>query len=207
MADMESTDDAAGPLVGGLRAVGAALLRLPRWVGLVLSAAWAGAIWLLSDTSHPLPVAPPVPLYLNNLAHAPLFGVLAFLALIALPRRGSPPWPRIDRRTGGLVLAVVGGWSLLDEWHQSWVPGRHASLGDVLTDFVGAASVLLVAHTLGRPRASAALVLRSLALGLVACAAAAAVATWIVPAPADLQGRGATLPASPAPTSTPTAPT
>ena len=36
-----------------------------------------------------------------------------------------------------LVMALVLGYALLDEFHQSFVPGRTASLVDVATDVVG----------------------------------------------------------------------
>ena len=184
--DAELTDPtpAASPLVRGLRAVGQALIRLPRWAGVVLTLAWAGTIYLISDSTNPLPVAPPVPLFVNNLAHAPLFGFLGFLALVALPRRSQPlRWPAIDARAWLVILLGTLAYALFDEWHQSWVPGRHASLGDVLTDLTGAACVLWVAQGLGRPSLGAQGLLIRLSSGLAACAAAAAIATWVVPAP------------------------
>jgi VanZ family protein len=42
---------------------------------------------------------------------------------------GSPPWPVLAGV--GLLLAV------LDEWHQSWVPGRTPAAGDVAADALG----------------------------------------------------------------------
>ncbi|QDU66304.1 VanZ like family protein [Planctomycetes bacterium Pla86] len=171
-------------LVRAHRAVGRALLRLPRLGGAVLTAVWAVTIYLLSDSSNPLPVAPPVPLFVNNMAHAPLFGFLCFLALVAAPRRMEPfPWPRIDRRTCTWILAAVLCYALFDEWHQSWVPGRDSSLGDVLTDLTGACSVLWVASGLGRPSFRTRSLVIRLVLCLAACASAAAIATWAMPAP------------------------
>jgi VanZ family protein len=42
----------------------------------------------------------------------------------------------------GAALAVVLGtaWGASDEWHQSLVPGREATLGDVLKDLGGCAA-------------------------------------------------------------------
>jgi VanZ family protein len=77
--------------------------------------------------------------YLNLLirksAHLIAFGILALLLWKAIyPKR----W------------AYVGAWTLatfyggLDEWHQSYIPGRSASVNDVLIDSLGALVVLLL---------------------------------------------------------------
>jgi VanZ family protein len=36
-----------------------------------------------------------------------------------------------------LLLLLGGAYGVLDEWHQSFVPGRDPSLGDVLADTAG----------------------------------------------------------------------
>lgn len=186
--------DEGGPLeraplpVVVLRRIGIALLRLPRAAGALLALGWAGVIYLISGSSDPLPDAVPVPLFLNNLAHAPLFGFLAFLGLVALPRReralGPDPWPRIDVGASIAILLPVLAYAVFDEWHQSWVPGRHASAGDVLTDVSGALAVLLVAHGLGAEARPGGALGRRLTAGATLCLAAAAVATWGIAQPA-----------------------
>ena len=78
----------------------------------------------------------------------------------------------------GLLLAVlvVG---LADELHQSTVRGRDLSVCDLATDLVGASAVLWIVGYLDDPGATeTGLWLRWVA-GLVACVAAAAVATWL----------------------------
>ncbi len=63
-------------------------------------------------------------------SHTVLYTVLG--ALMVLGRHldgGRPPW--IVLAGTGLLLAV------LDEWHQSWVPGRTAAGGDVAADALG----------------------------------------------------------------------
>ena len=78
-------------------------------------------------------------LILLNVGHAPLFAGLAFGILKSL----TPP-----RETGwgsyALAFAVTGGFGALDEWHQSFVPGRQCSLRDLLVDLAGIAGVLLL---------------------------------------------------------------
>ncbi|MEO0651981.1 MAG: VanZ family protein [Planctomycetota bacterium] len=160
--------------------MGKTLLRLPRWVGVALTLAWMGLIFRLSSLSKPVPVDVRVPLFFNDFAHAPLFGMVAFLALIALPRRMEPfPWPRLDRRAWWGVLALVALYGISDEIHQSTTPGRDASLGDVITDVVGGFSVLMLARHLGRGPGGRAGTWWRLAAGLALCATAAAASTWL----------------------------
>jgi VanZ family protein len=49
-------------------------------------------------------------------------------------------------------LLLAAGWGLLDEWHQSWVPGRNALAWDVVLDAAGAATFLLIAEVVRRRR-------------------------------------------------------
>lgn len=87
-----------------------------------------------------------------NLAHAPLFGVLAALLGLALrapaqPARGfrgllrAVPDP--DRERGPYLLAAAAAlaYGVALEWVQSGIPGRRASSLDVLLDAVGAFGV------------------------------------------------------------------
>jgi len=166
-------------LVRLLRAAGRGLVRLPRWCGGAAAAGWMGFnYWLSSGTRAPQGSSP-VFGFVSNLAHAPLFGLLALWWLVALPRRAEPfPWVVVTRGRAWLVFALVVGWGALDEWHQSSVAGRDASLADLVTDAVGAASVLAVVVHAGRPDATARGVALRLVAGLCACAAAALVATF-----------------------------
>jgi len=128
---------------------GAQLLRLPRPVYLVATGLWAGLIWYSSSRQG----APEVGTFwwsvLGNLAHAPLFGLLALWLALALPRTSS--WSRLSGRDRLVILAIVVAWAFTDEWHQSWVEGRDASWIDLCTDFVGAAATLDVARAAGNP--------------------------------------------------------
>lgn len=161
-----------------VRAAGRGLARLPRWCGVAAALGWMGFnFWLSSGTRVPQGSSP-VFGFVSNLAHAPLFGLLALWWLVALPRRAEPfPWVVVTRGRALVVLALVVGWGALDEWHQSTVAGRDASLGDLVTDAVGAACVLAVVVHAGRPDATARGVALRLCAGLCACAAAALVAT------------------------------
>ena len=77
----------------------------------------------------------------DKIAHALAYGLLAAATLIALPDRlliGRP------RRAAILVWAVCFCYGISDELHQSFVPGRDASVGDLLADGLGAAAVCII---------------------------------------------------------------
>lgn len=96
---------------------------------------------------------------IGNLAHAPLFGLLAMWIALA-GRRVSSEWEsgRVWVRLGASQRAlIVGGvllWGIIDELHQSQVPGRTASFWDLATDGLAAWMVLWVVVGVGAAGAS-----------------------------------------------------
>jgi VanZ family protein len=104
----------------------------------ILSAAYIFGIFYWADSPAVSQIEPFNP---YSLLHIPLYGILAFLLLRAV---------RSNFRAGfssrfliaGVIAAAVGA---LDEWHQSFIPGRDASFGDVLLDWVGIGLVMLLA--------------------------------------------------------------
>ncbi len=145
--------------LAGLRRLGYALLRLPRLVRALLCVSWMGLIWALGAQTFQAPKGPPGFWRIaTNLAHAPLFAILAlFAAAFALSPQssgGERRWPRVGAKEGLAILGVTILWAFVDEWHQSLVPGRDPSAFDLLTDFAGAACVLWVVGYLGREAAS-----------------------------------------------------
>lgn len=75
----------------------------------------------------------------DKAAHATEYGVLAALIWRAIGGSffaAATPW-----RAAG-YLGACGLYGVLDEFHQSFVPGRDASALDVTADVVGAAAVL-----------------------------------------------------------------
>jgi VanZ family protein len=76
---------------------------------------------------------------LNNLlrktAHLTEYAVLAVFLYNSLKPAGNPLWSRI---AAIWALLASASYSITDELHQLFVPGRHASLFDCLIDTTGA---------------------------------------------------------------------
>lgn len=74
-------------------------------------------------------------------AHFVEYFVLSLLIL-----RGLRAGRRESHLTWALVaVLMVAGYAALDEWHQSFVPGRTAAAGDVLLDTTGGVAAQAVA--------------------------------------------------------------
>lgn len=172
-----------------LRAVGRLFLRQPRCVAFVLPVAWAAFIWRMSAEATLIDVGLSLPEWLasvlHDLGHPVAFGLLALLLVPLLPRVGvgRARWVAWTRTRGAALFAVALAYGIVDEWHQSCVPGRVPSVFDVLSDAVGAATVLVVVGYLSRPHVEHAGLIRRLVLGAIACVAAAVVSSglgWIM---------------------------
>lgn len=161
-----------------LRAIGTALQRIPRGWAWLPALAWAGLIWGLSSRSLP-PLGAPGTLgrFFSNLAHAPEFGLLAVWLALAAPRRDG--WPDLGPAAIATILLAVASYAIVDEVHQSFTPHRDPSAFDVLTDVTGAFATLACIARAAGPRASSPGLRRSLALGLAACCACAALASLV----------------------------
>ena len=94
------------------------------WLPVIL---WASLIFYLSAQPD-LRISPDqlMDLLLRKAAHMTVFGVLFVLFRRALSHHQS--WLAI-------LLTVL--YALTDEWHQSFIKGRHADLKDVFIDFSG----------------------------------------------------------------------
>lgn len=94
-----------------------------------------GTIFFLShQPASELQLLPEIP-GLDKLAHAIVYAALAAAALYAAPPkiRGASPYIM-----GLAVILFCLLYGVGDEFHQSFIPGREPSLGDLLADTVGA---------------------------------------------------------------------
>lgn len=172
-----AVEPSAGPMTRALRALGRVLLALPWPLAAALPVLWAGLIWRLSSRPVPFPTGVSIVWELvSNLAHAPLFGLLCLFSA-AFSWRGSRGWPVVGRARALALVALVGAYGVLDEWHQSRTPGRDSSAFDVVTDVVGASMVLWIVAYLGRPDAREGGLWARLAAAMAASVAAAALSS------------------------------
>lgn len=118
------------------------LVAVAAWPRVVLVLPFVGftiAFWMVSATPRPW-----VPLTFNSadkLMHCVAYAGLAAwarVATLALPRAGL--W----------AFVLAAGYGVIDEVHQSFVPGRSASVFDVAADATGALLAVLVLGYIGR---------------------------------------------------------
>jgi VanZ family protein len=110
---------------------------LMRWVPAVLM---MGAIFVLSSLPiERIPYFGQYDLLVKKGAHATGYAMLAAAYYFALPSRLSP----VYRGLLSFLMAVL--FAMSDEFHQSFVRGRHSALRDVAIDSAGAAMALLAA--------------------------------------------------------------
>ncbi len=103
------------------------LFRLP-WIGFCI------LIFHLSSQPSPLDSVHLFP-FQDKAAHLIAYGVLALLT--ARNMEGERPhWSPLAIGISAVLFSLVFG--ITDEFHQSFVPGRHASLGDIAADAMGA---------------------------------------------------------------------
>jgi VanZ family protein len=76
---------------------------------------------------------------LDKLAHGVMYAALAATVLYTVSRKAQllRPW-----RTGALIVFFCLLYGMTDEYHQSFVPGRVPSFGDIIADVVGASLLL-----------------------------------------------------------------
>ena len=79
---------------------------------------------------------------LRKLAHAAVYAVLTLLWWRAL-RETQPTHPGPAPRPLAAAWLIAIAYSATDEWHQTFVTGRHGTPADVLIDAGGAAAAAL----------------------------------------------------------------
>jgi VanZ family protein len=157
-------------LVGRLRAVHPA-------IGAALVVGWIALLWSLSERPPNLATqGSPSLAWFWNFSHAPAYGALALWLAIATRARGKVLVPTLRAAFWIVSFAVVHG--VVDELHQSVVPGRDASVLDILTDLCGSSTVAFVLWTT-HAAAGTRSVARAALLGLAACILSGAVATFV----------------------------
>ena len=114
------------------------------WLGCFIL--WQGTLFLLSSSSHVAEVTPAIPNF-DKIAHFGFFfggsGLLS--AFLYRLRPDRPNWPAIF----GWVIAVIAVTGCLDEYHQTFTPGRSGNDPfDWLADVAGATAGAFVFKSL-----------------------------------------------------------
>ena len=123
---------------------------LPRWLRDIAPLIfWMALIFILSSRSTLVEFESGTSEKLfNKSAHVIVYALLAWLWWRALTAQRQITWPILFTT---LTLTILYGIS--DEYHQSFVPGRHSQLSDVLFDASGALGmILLIRCYFGRNR-------------------------------------------------------
>lgn len=109
-----------------------------RFVPSVMAVVWAAFIFALSASSNPPGSSGSE--WQANLAHFTLYGILA--VLISWAFRRAAPGASTRAIVASAWIACVA-YACSDEYHQSFVAGRDASIADLGFDAAGAAIALL----------------------------------------------------------------
>ena len=120
------------PLTG--QRYSSARTRLLLWAPVVI---YMAAIFVASSISEP-PMPSNVPDV--SLHEAAYFGLT--LVLIRALASGRVSGVTLGTLAAAWLIAV--GYGVTDEWHQSFVPSRHAELGDLIADALGAFAATIV---------------------------------------------------------------
>ena len=77
----------------------------------------------------------------RKVAHFTEYAILGYLAARAFR---TSPRPAISRRWFLISMVLIVAYALLDEYHQSFVPSRTASIFDSFVDMAGGVTALLL---------------------------------------------------------------
>jgi len=127
----------------------------------ILSIAYIATIFLFADSSVVSDLSSFNP---YSLLHIPLYGILTALLIFSFGpfkfnstyqinqrnQRNQRNWKNFYLLPGGIALIVA----IADEIHQAYVPGRDASLTDVLLDMAGIGIVIFSTSQLFRKKES-----------------------------------------------------
>ena len=103
---------------------------LKYWLPLI---AWCALIFTQSAFATP-DIEPPWPFF-DKTAHTAIYGLLGLLLCRALNTLAG--WQSRTIKLWATATVLTALYGLTDEWHQSFVPARHAEAADLLADLLG----------------------------------------------------------------------
>lgn len=153
------------------------------WLGMPVLVRWLAPFavmfcqWELSSRATSEAAPSLLPGVVHNGMHVVVYAVLAGFLLLALTSRVSMLQAGRPLRARALASVILtAAYGVVDEWHQSHVPGRVSSLGDLLSDASGATlgACLLLAWLCGDRCCR-----RALPWCALACCVSVSIATWL----------------------------
>lgn len=109
---------------------------------ILLSLGYISAIFFLADSPVVSSLASFNP---YSLLHIPVYGVLAFLLVFSISPVKINLARQNRRRNHFLVAGLIAlGVAIADEFHQSFIPSRTASISDIVLDLIGIILALLL---------------------------------------------------------------
>ncbi|MDO8282008.1 MAG: VanZ family protein [Thermodesulfovibrionia bacterium] len=97
-----------------------------------LTLSYMSLIFFLSSIAYPDIV--PLPKNSDKVIHFFEYAVLSVLFFLSFKKSG------VIRNILWLSIVLATFYGITDEYHQSYVPGRYSSIGDVVADFIGSAA-------------------------------------------------------------------
>lgn len=140
----------------------------PRGIRILAVVIAMAAIWWASSQEGQLLGSGDVGSFVHNSGHIVAFGAIAGLVLCAQAEPGQ--WTSVH---ASIAVAVAGCYGVVDELHQSYVPGRSCTVSDGISDVVGATLMMAILFGIVRGQAGARrwiLPMLGLALGAVSFA-------------------------------------
>lgn len=96
----------------------------------IITGCYMAAIFFISSKNNIN--IPELTVGFDKVLHSCAYMVLAFLSYISINKSGVRKYIFIS------AFLFAGIYGITDEFHQSFVPGRDSSLGDLIADFSGA---------------------------------------------------------------------
>jgi VanZ family protein len=115
---------------------------------LVAAFGYMTGVFLLSSSETNIG---PTSVLLTKLLHIPLFAGVAGCLLLAVT--GGRWYRTVSIQAYALVAVLAVGYAAADEWHQSFIETRIATLGDFLLNCAGVGLAIMIQFLVARRRA------------------------------------------------------
>lgn len=169
------TDGAGGGRHGGLVRAIQLWVAVPQWLRMLVPVLAMAILWRLSSREPALQPESMAHALLHNSMHVVAYGCLAASVWLAFARKPIAAVHAFRSRGAWLVASLYG---VVDELHQSYVPGRVCSLADLASDAIGAALGVVVLRGITGIAPTSGPMTAVLLLAAIASISAATFAGW-----------------------------